>query len=131
MEAEPEGEFLASEQIGVMIPKTCGKCKTCLQCVIQEDGPSVKEHLELDMMRKGMVHDPVNKRMVVSYPMAPSPKSNKREEREKRALGCFGCQGSWHFKASKASLSVRKAFLIKIREQNCMFEATQKIKLQY
>ena len=48
----------------------------------------------------------------------------KREEREKRALGCFGCQGSWHFKASKASLSVRKAFLIKIREQNCMFEAT-------
>ena len=69
MEAEPEGEFLASEQIGVMIPKTCGKCQTCLQCVIQEDGPSVKEHLELDMMRKGMVHDPVNKRMVVSYPV--------------------------------------------------------------
>ena len=52
-----------------MVPKTCGKCQTCLQCVIQEDGPSVKEHLELDMMRNGMVHDPVNKRMVVSYPV--------------------------------------------------------------
>ena len=53
----------------------------------------------------------------------------ERREREEREIThfsktCVGCQGSWHFKASKASLSVRKAFLIKIREQNCMFEAT-------
>ena len=73
MEALPEGDFLALEQIGVIIPRTCGKCKECLQCVIQEDGPSVKEHLELQIMRDVMVHDPVNKQMHVSYPVVGNP----------------------------------------------------------
>ena len=73
MEAIPDGDFLASEQIGVITPRTCGKCKECLQCVLHEDGPSVKQHLELQMMRKVMTHDPVHNRMRVSYPMVGDP----------------------------------------------------------
>ena len=73
MEADPDGDFITGEQIGVMTPRTCGKCKEYLQCRVHQGGPSVKEFKELHMMRELMRHDPVNNRMIAGYPIVGDP----------------------------------------------------------
>ena len=65
---EPQ-DFILAEQLGVMTPRLCNSCATCLRCVIQEGGPTVKEQLELKMMEDGMKYDPNILRMVVTYPL--------------------------------------------------------------
>ena len=62
-------DFILAEQLGVMVPRLCNSCATCLRCVIQEGGPTVKEQLELKMMEDGMRYDPDILRMVVTYPL--------------------------------------------------------------
>ena len=67
-EKEPQ-DFIQAEQLGVMVPRLCNRCATCLNCVIQQSGRSVREKLEIELM-KDMIHYDANiKRMVVSYPL--------------------------------------------------------------
>ena len=67
-EKEPQ-DFIQAEQLGVMVPRLCNRCATCLNCVIQQSGLSVREKLEIELM-KDMIHYDANiKRMVVSYPL--------------------------------------------------------------
>ena len=66
---EDPADFIQAEQLGVMVPRMCSSCATCLRCMIQEGGPTVKEQLELKMMEDGMTYDENLLRMVVTYPL--------------------------------------------------------------
>lgn len=67
-EDEPQ-DFIEAEQLGVMVPRLCRSCASCLNCVINQAGPSVREKLEIELMKDKISYDPAIKRIVVSYPL--------------------------------------------------------------
>jgi len=67
-EEEPQ-DFIEAEQLGVMVPRLCRSCATCLNCVINQAGRSVREKLEIELMKDKVSYDPNIRRIVVSYPI--------------------------------------------------------------
>ena len=70
-------EFQEAEMLGVAVPRRCFKCKSCADCVIDEDGRTIKEQLELDMLRAGLQYDEEKKQVKIKYPVVGDPNKFK------------------------------------------------------
>ena len=57
------------EMLGYNVPKRCNRCMKCSQCTISEEGRSLEEKIELDLMREGVFLDRSRKKVIVEYPV--------------------------------------------------------------
>ena len=62
-------DFPEAETLGYDTPRKCNRCATCHNCHINEEGITLKEQLEMQMLRKAVSYDPVARKVTVEYPV--------------------------------------------------------------
>ena len=62
-------EWSDMELLGVNVPKKCNRCMKCPDCMIVEEGRTVQEQMELEMMRANIHLDRSRKKVTVEYPI--------------------------------------------------------------
>ena len=62
-------DFQETELLGVSVPRRCKPCQQCTTCFISEDGRTIQEEKELQMMRDGLKYDEERKKVQVTYPI--------------------------------------------------------------
>ena len=79
------------ELLGVNVPKRCGRCMNCSSCFITEEGRSLQEQMELDLMRQNVLVDRSRKKVVVEYPIVGdiSQFKDNREQAHQRSAALW------------------------------------------
>ena len=62
-------DFPEAETLGYNTPRKCQKCASCMACHITEEGITLREQLELQVLREAVKYDPVARKVTVSYPI--------------------------------------------------------------
>ena len=63
-----ELDFSECEELGVNTPKKCNRYLNCQTCTITEEGRTIQEQFELDLMKQNIWWDEDAKCVTVSYP---------------------------------------------------------------
>ena len=61
--------FFEAEALPYNLPAKCKKCRECMNCAIQEEGITVKEWMEYQMLKEAVTYRPETKTIHVTYPI--------------------------------------------------------------
>lgn len=79
-------DFMAAEAVGLQVTPKCNMCLNCPECTIQDSTRTVKEQIELNMLKDSVTHNTKDKCIDVKFPIVGDPKLYKNNYKQAVAI---------------------------------------------